>query len=117
MKPRVPIDKLTLTPPPDPIDGMTSFRASTPRRSVPAEALPEPQHQLSDAEVRKRSDRPKVRRYAKTFYLEAEDLQRLSAEQLRLQRENPALRQGVSDASGVIRRLIREHLPSVGEWE
>jgi hypothetical protein len=116
MKPRVPIDKLTLTPPPDPIDGMTSFRAPTPRRSVPADAA-EPEPDLSEAPVRNRSERPKVKRYAKTFYLEAEDLQRLSAEQVRLQRKNPAQRQGVSDASGVIRRLIREHLPSVGEWE
>ncbi len=113
MKPRVPIDKLTLTPPPDPIDGMTSFRASTPRRDATAEPEPE----VRDAPVRNPSERPKVKRYARTFYLEAEDLQRLSAEQLRLQRKNPAQRQGVSDASGVVRRLIREHLPSAGDWE
>ncbi len=116
MKPRVPIDKLTLTPPPDPIDGMTSFRTPTPRRSIPADTA-EPEPDLSEAPVGNRSERPKVKRYAKTFYLEAEDLQRLSAEQVRLQRKNPGLRQGVSDASGVIRRLIREHLPSVREWE
>jgi hypothetical protein len=125
MKPRVPIEKWV--PPPDPVDGLLDV----PARPKPAVLVADRQSDPNPMPPRT-TPRPTVRtasdangqdvtaRQAKassagervhvTLYLEPEDMERLRTEQFRRQQELRRPKRGVTDASAVVRDLIRKHL-------
>ena len=120
MKPKIPIQ--VWTTPPDPVDGLlgdpepprvaaslareTNAResppAEPPRERAPQRPRPTPPTSESGREAS-----PKVHM---TLYLDPTDVDLLRTEQLRRQQELKRPMRGVTDASAVVRDLIRKHL-------
>ncbi len=120
MKPKIPIQ--VWTNPPDPIDGLLGdpepprAQAPSPRESAPRESAlggipkipvpPRPRIAQRSADAS-----PEVSaKVHMTLYLDPEDIDLLRAEQLRRQQELKRPKRGVTDASAVVRDLIRKHL-------
>jgi hypothetical protein len=122
MKPRVPIERWV--PPPDPVDGLldgavrpprvvpaSNERESEPRLSAPTIVAPTPiRPDDDDRRAKAAVDQLTPARVHVTLYLEPEDMDRLRSEQLRRQQELRRPKRGVTDASAVVRDLIRKHL-------
>lgn len=120
MKPKIPIE--VWKTPPDPVDGLlgdpepprasaspareTSVRESAPVEPRQANATPRPRPAPQTTESRPEN----TAKVHVTLYLDPEDIDRLRTEQLRRQQELKRPKRGVTDASAVVRDLIRTHL-------
>jgi len=124
MKPKIPIEVWSV--PPDPIDGLlspptapkSSPLPSSPAGRVETTAPPPSSNRAASGDVAPgpkgtgpaRAEAPPAERIHVTVYLEPEDLGRLRAEQRRREQQSRRPMRGVTDASAIVRDLIREHL-------
>ena len=120
MKPKIPIE--VWTTPPDPVDGLlgdpepprasaslareTSVRESAPNQPPKVSAPPRPRPATRTVE----SLTETAAKVHMTLYLDPEDIDLLRTEQLRRVQEIKRPKRGVTDASAVVRDLIRKHL-------
>jgi len=119
MKPKIPIQ--VWSTPPDPVDGLLgdsqpprvaaslAVEASPreqPARETPRNITPRPR---PAARVQDSSS-PAAAKVHMTLYLDPEDVDLLRTEQMRRVQELRRPKRGVTDASAIVRDLIRRHL-------
>ncbi len=119
MKPKIPIQ--VWSTPPDPVEGLLGgpepprgaasvARETSPRDQAVVEApritppRPRPEARVPDA------GSPPAAKVHMTLYLDPEDVDLLRTEQMRRVQELRRPKRGVTDASAIVRDLIRRHL-------